>query len=79
MSNSKRKKVQSMTESEKKMCDDILRYGTIIDDREFVSGDGVFCRHYQIIYNDYKWYLSKNNGEWVFINVDNRKVVNENA
>ena len=64
-----------MSESDKYLCEHLLRYGEIIRDEEFASGEGKYYRHYQILYNGYKWTVSKLNGEWIYVNVSNRKVV----
>lgn len=49
----------------KRICDDILRYGKIIEDNEFIC-DGDYVRQYTIIYENNTYLLSKINGEWEF-------------
>lgn len=53
-----------MRECEKKICDDILRYGTITRDEEFTC-EGIMVRQYTISYEGESYDLTKNNGEWV--------------
>ena len=53
-----------MRDSEKKICDDVLRYGKILQDVESVC-EGIMVREYTIAYEGEKYDLVKNNGEWV--------------
>lgn len=55
-----------MKDYEKKICDDILRYGTILSDEEFQC-EGKFVRQYQIEYEGEKYNLTKQDGEWIYI------------
>lgn len=58
-----------MTDQEKKICDDMLRYGTILSDREVISYDGRHFRQYVIVVNEddaNEYHLTKMDGEWVF-------------
>ena len=55
-----------MREDEKNICDDILRYGKIISDKEIVC-DGKFIRQYVIEIENETYDLTKRNGEWVYI------------
>lgn len=55
-----------MREDEKKICDDILRYGKIISDKEFTC-DGKFIRQYIIECDGETCDLTKENGEWIYI------------
>lgn len=48
-----------------KICDDVLRYGEILEDKEFVC-DGKNIRQYIIKYNDINYALTKANGEWIY-------------
>ncbi len=55
-----------MREDEKKICDDILRYGKILSDKEIVC-DGKFIRQYVIECDGETYNLTKENGEWIYI------------
>lgn len=55
-----------MKDYEKEICDDILRYGTILSDKEFQC-EGNFVRQYQIEYEGEEYNLTKQNGEWIYI------------
>ena len=55
-----------MREDEKKICDDILKYGTITSDKEFTC-DGEFIRQYVIEYEGEEYQLTKSNGQWIYI------------
>ena len=55
-----------MKNEEKKIADDILRYGRILEDFETIC-DGIFVREYLIEYDGEKYSLVKNNGEWVSV------------
>lgn len=55
-----------MKEYEKKICNDILRYGTIISDKEFTC-EGDMVRQYEIGYEGVTYLLIKVNGEWEYI------------
>lgn len=48
------------------ICNDILRYGEIINDIEFTEKDGCY-RQYIIEYEDEIYYMTRHNGEWIFI------------
>ena len=52
-----------ITEKEMKECDDILRYGKIITDKEFTD-DGNFIRRYVIRKDSTFYWLVKKNGAW---------------
>lgn len=54
-----------MTDFEKSICDDVLRYGNIISDKEFES-EGKHVRQYIIIEDGEEYHLTKWNGEWVY-------------
>lgn len=51
-----------------KICDDILRYGEIKEDKEFEC-DGDHIRQYVIRYNGINYALTKANGEWVYFTI----------
>lgn len=53
-----------MKEAEKRIADDVLRYGRILEDLESVC-DGIFVREYIIEYEGARYDMVKNNGEWV--------------
>ena len=55
-----------MKEAEKKIADDILRYGTILGDLEREC-EGIAVREYLIEYEGAQYDMVKNNGEWVSI------------
>ena len=55
-----------MKNEEKKIADDILRYGTIHGDLESEC-EGIAVREYLIEYDGNKYDLVKNNGEWVSV------------
>jgi len=55
-----------MKEAEKKIADDILRYGTILRDLEREC-EGIAVREYLIKYEGNEYDLVKNNGEWVSV------------
>ena len=55
-----------MTENQKTMCDNILRCGDIIEDKNFTC-DGDYIRQYIINYCGVKYILSKCNGEWIYL------------
>ena len=57
-----------MKDYEKKICDDILRYGQILCDEEMKSATGILIRQYVVKYNNTEYVLTKNNGEWVYLN-----------
>lgn len=48
-----------------KICDDILRYGEILEDKEFVC-DGDNIRQYIVKYDGIDYALTKANGKWVY-------------
>lgn len=54
-----------MLESEKLICDDILRYGEILSDNEFQDGND-FVRQYEIRYESECYLMTKLNGEWIY-------------
>lgn len=54
-----------MTDNEKRIMDDILRYGTITWYDEF-DCDGKHIRQYTIIENGEKYDMTKINGEWSY-------------
>lgn len=57
---------KGMREDEKKICDDILRYGKILSDTEIVC-DGKFIRQYTIECDGETYDLTKECGEWIYI------------
>lgn len=53
----------------KDICDDILRYGTILNDDEYnIEGDSV--RQYRIKYEGEIYNITKINGEWDYLSRD---------
>ena len=59
-----------MTYKEKRICDMILREGTIISDKEFIDKHGRAIRQYVIEYMGVcklEYHLTKCNGEWIYI------------
>ena len=54
-----------LTMEESNFCDDLLRYGDIIYDSEYVT-NGAFTRHYVIKSGEKIYHLLKVNGEWIF-------------
>lgn len=54
-----------MTDIEKEMCNDILRYGTIKRDEEFEC-EGERIRQYTIEQDGEEYDLTKVNGEWIY-------------
>ena len=53
-----------MRNEEKRIADDVLRYGTILEDLESTC-EGIAVREYLIEYEGNQYNLVKNNGEWV--------------
>lgn len=53
-----------MTESEKRICDDVLRYGTIKTDIEFRNNNLELIRQYVIELDDEEYHMTKIDGEW---------------
>lgn len=51
-----------------KICDDVLRYGEILEDKEFKC-DGDNIRQYIIKYNSLRYVLTKCNGEWIYFSI----------
>lgn len=56
----------NMREEEKLICDDILRYGKIISDKEYTC-DGKPIRQYTIECDGETYDLTKECGEWIYI------------
>lgn len=55
-----------MRDFEKSLCNDMIRYGHIVSDKEFtIDGDNV--RQYAVIYDGCKFKITKENGEWVYL------------
>lgn len=54
-----------MTDIEKSICDDILRYGTITSDEEFES-EGKHIRQYVITLDGEEYHITKWDGEWIY-------------
>jgi hypothetical protein len=48
------------------ICDNILRYGKVISDTEFEHEDGWY-RQYIVECDGDIYYMTKHNGEWIFI------------
>lgn len=56
-----------MTDIEKEICSDVLRYGEILSDMEyFCESENVYVREYVVDYEGELYYMTKNNGEWVY-------------
>lgn len=55
-----------MTESEKRICDDVLRYGTIKTDIEFRNNNLELIRQYVIELDDEEYHMTKIDGEWSY-------------
>lgn len=55
-----------MNESEKRICDDVLRYGTIKTDKEFRGDELELVRYYIIECDGEEYHMTKINGEWVY-------------
>lgn len=56
-----------MKDYEKKICDDLLRYGEIVRDMSYVSNNK-YIRQYTIVdTNGEKYDITKRNGEWVYL------------
>jgi hypothetical protein len=53
----------------KAICDDILRYGTILNDDEY-NIDGDLVRQYRIKYEGEIYNITKINGEWDYLSRD---------
>jgi hypothetical protein len=53
----------------KAICDDILRYGTILNDDEY-NIDGDLVRQYRIKYECEIYNITKINGEWDYLSRD---------
>ena len=56
-----------MTTVAKNICDEILRYGTIIKDNEYEC-DGDCIRQYTMKYENEEYIMTKCNGEWIYFN-----------
>ena len=56
-------RVEDMTEAEKKICDYVLRYGTIIKNMEYRN---IKARQYIIELDGQTYTMSKQNGEWIY-------------
>lgn len=54
-----------MTDNEKEICNDVLRYGTIKSDKEFEC-KGKLIRQYIIELDGEEYNLTKENGEWIY-------------
>lgn len=56
-----------MTDIEKEICNDVLRYGEILSDMEhFYESENVYIREYVVNYEGELYHMTKNNGEWVY-------------
>lgn len=47
-------------------CDDMLRYGEVLEDREYVKKN-TFCRDFTIKYEGNRFAMKKRNGLWVSV------------
>ena len=47
-------------------CDDMLKYGEVLEDREYVE-KGMFCRDFTIRYEGDRFAMKKRNGLWVSV------------
>ena len=56
-----------MRESEKRICDAILKEGTIEREEAYTCGGGVIVNQYTVSYVGLSYEIVKNNGEWVYI------------
>lgn len=54
-----------MTEAEKRICDECLRYGVITSDKEFTC-EGKAIRQYIIELDGEEYHLTKQDGEWIY-------------
>ena len=51
-----------------KICDDILRYGTILESKEFDTAEGEHIRQYIIQdTNEERYFMTKINGTWEYM------------
>lgn len=56
------------------ICDDILRYGTILESKEYVTKDtNENVRQYMIKYEGEKYFMTKINGKWDYLT----RIINE--
>lgn len=58
-----------MNTTEKKLCDDILRDGELIDKDRFVYDvyDGISFEHFTVVLDGQKYLLTRHNGEWRYM------------
>lgn len=61
-----------MNEVEKKICDDVLRDGTITRDEEF-DCEGKVVRQYAVEYAGEEYLMTKYDGEWIYFHHTIRK------
>ena len=63
-----------MSEEDMLICDDMLRYGDIVSDNEYII-DGACYRQYVINVEGmmgriYSYHLTKKNGRWIYIHCE---------
>jgi len=55
-----------MTDIEKKICDEILKDGDLLEKTDAISKDGIFIEYYELSYLGEKYLMTKHNGEWIY-------------